>query len=74
MVKHESKDYTIVSNNTGNGEFGIGLLLKENKVKRLIASYVGENLSLQKQFLAGDLELTPQVSINYFILLALINK
>lgn len=44
--------------------FGLGLLLQKRKIKRMIASYVGENGEFEKQYLAGDLEveLTPQVS------------
>lgn len=45
-------------------KFGLGLLLKQKKIKRIIASYVGENAEFERQFLAGELEveLTPQVS------------
>jgi hypothetical protein len=44
-------------------DFGLGLLLKEHRLKRIIASYVGENEEFQRQYLQGELELelTPQV-------------
>lgn len=63
-MQHTSKDYTVVSNNAGVDKFGLGLLLKQKKIKRMISSYVGENEEFEKQYLSGDLEveLTPQVS------------
>nr|XP_023025732.1 succinyl-CoA:3-ketoacid coenzyme A transferase 1, mitochondrial [Leptinotarsa decemlineata] len=62
LLKHEAKDLTVVSNNAGVDKFGLGLLLKQKKIKRMIASYVGENAEFEKQFLSGELEveLTPQ--------------
>lgn len=56
------KDLTLVSNNPGTESFGLGLLFKEKKVKRMIASYVGENAEFERQFLQGEIEveLTPQ--------------
>ncbi|CAH1154234.1 unnamed protein product [Phaedon cochleariae] len=62
LLNHNSKDYTVVSNNAGVDKFGLGLLLKQKKIKRMISSYVGENAEFEKQFLSGDLEveLTPQ--------------
>lgn len=65
LLKHSSTGYTVVSNNAGVDKFGLGLLLKQKKVKRIIASYVGENAEFERQFLAGELEveLTPQVTI-----------
>ncbi|CAM0135625.1 Succinyl-CoA:3-ketoacid coenzyme A transferase 1, mitochondrial [Umbelopsis sp. WA50703] len=56
------KDLTVVSNNAGVTNFGLGLLLQTRQVKRMIASYVGENKEFEKQYLNGDLEveLTPQ--------------
>ncbi|KAJ8933409.1 hypothetical protein NQ318_007471 [Aromia moschata] len=52
----------VVSNNAGVDKFGLGLLLKQKKIKRMISSYVGENAEFEKQFLSGELEveLTPQ--------------
>ncbi|XP_045513495.1 succinyl-CoA:3-ketoacid coenzyme A transferase 1, mitochondrial [Pieris brassicae] len=53
---------TIVSNNAGVDNFGLGVLLKSKQVKRMISSYVGENAEFERQFLSGELEveLTPQ--------------
>ena len=53
---------TIVGNNAGVDDFGMGLLLKSRQVKKVIASYVGENKEFERQVLAGelDLKLTPQ--------------
>src|SRR5690242_2963984 len=53
---------TIVGNNAGVDDFGMGLLLKTRQVKKVIASYVGENKEFERQVLAGelDLQLTPQ--------------
>src|SRR5204862_3840101 len=56
------KDLTVISNNAGVDGFGLGLLLGTRQVKKMIASYVGENKEFERQFLAGELELefTPQ--------------
>ena len=53
---------TVVSNNCGVDDFGLGLLLKNRQIKKMIASYVGENKTFEQQFLSGELEveLTPQ--------------
>ena len=53
---------TIVSNNAGIETYGVGLLLKEKQIKRMISSYVGENKMFEEQYLSGELELeiTPQ--------------
>ena len=50
---------------TGVDDFGLGLLLKQKQIKRMISSYVGENKEFEKQYLSGQLEveLTPQVII-----------
>lgn len=63
VLKRGSKDLTVVSNNAGVEDFGLGILLKERRIKRMIASYVGENPEFEKQYLGGKLEveLTPQV-------------
>ena len=57
-----SKELTVISNNAGIDEFGLGLLLQTRQIKKMISSYVGENSTFEKQFLDGDLELelTPQ--------------
>ncbi|RTL52443.1 MAG: 3-oxoacid CoA-transferase subunit B [Rhodocyclaceae bacterium] len=56
------KDLTIVGNNAGVDDFGMGILLTTRQVKKVIASYVGENKEFERQVLAGELELelTPQ--------------
>lgn len=48
---------TLVSNNAGVNDFGVGLLLRQNQVKRMISSYVGENKLFESQYLKGELEL-----------------
>ncbi|ERL85334.1 succinyl-CoA:3-ketoacid coenzyme A transferase 1, mitochondrial [Dendroctonus ponderosae] len=62
LLLHDAKNLTVVSNNAGVDKFGLGLLLKQKKIKRMISSYVGENAEFEKQFLSGELEveLTPQ--------------
>ena len=56
------KDLTCVSNNAGVDGFGLGKLLETRQIKKMIASYVGENKEFERQYLAGELELefTPQ--------------
>ncbi|MEO5649014.1 MAG: CoA transferase subunit A [Ginsengibacter sp.] len=62
LVKKEVRDITCISNNAGVDDFGIGLLLKKNQLKKMIASYVGENAEFERQLLSGelDVELIPQ--------------
>ena len=62
LVDSGAKGLTIVGNNAGVDDFGMGLLLKTRQVKKVIASYVGETKEFERQVLAGDLELqlTPQ--------------
>jgi 3-oxoacid CoA-transferase subunit A len=57
-----AKDLTIVSNNAGVDDFGIGVLLQNRQVKKMISSYVGENKLFEKLVLSGELqvELNPQ--------------
>ena len=56
------KGLTVISNNAGVDGFGLGKLLESRQIKKMIASYVGENKEFARQFLAGELELefTPQ--------------
>lgn len=56
------KDLTCISNNAGVDDYGIGLLLQKRQVKKMIASYVGENAEFERQLLSGELEveLIPQ--------------
>ena len=62
LVDSGAKNLTIVGNNAGVDDFGMGLLLRTKQVKKVIASYVGENKEFERQVLAGELELqlTPQ--------------
>ena len=62
LVKKEVYGLTCISNNAGVDDFGIGLLLKKKQLKKMIASYVGENNEFEKQLLSGELEveLIPQ--------------
>lgn len=57
-----TKDLTIVSNNCGVDDWGLGLLLANKQIKKMVASYVGENKIFETQFLSGELEveLVPQ--------------
>lgn len=62
LVKKQVKNLTCVSNNAGVDDFGIGLMLKQRQLKKMIASYVGENAEFERQLLSGELEveLIPQ--------------
>ncbi len=62
LHKKGVKGLTIISNNCGTTELGLGVLLKAKQVKRMVASYVGENKEFERQFLSGELEveLNPQ--------------
>ena len=52
-----ARDLTCVSNNAGVDDFGLGLLLRTRQIKKMISSYVGENVTFEKQYLSGELEL-----------------
>src|SRR5699024_4441929 len=62
LVKRNVKDLTIISNNCGVDDFGLGLLLKNKQIKTMIGSYVGENKEFERQVIDGtiDVQLTPQ--------------
>src|SRR4051812_48564275 len=62
LVKKGVKDLTCISNNAGVDDFGIGLMLKQKQVKKMVSSYVGENAEFERQLLSGELEveLIPQ--------------
>ncbi|WP_422089750.1 CoA transferase subunit A [Tenacibaculum ovolyticum] len=62
LVKIEVKEVTCISNNAGVDDFGLGLLLQNRQIKKMISSYVGENDEFERQMLSGELEveLTPQ--------------
>jgi 3-oxoacid CoA-transferase subunit A len=52
-----AKGLTVVSNNAGVEDFGLGLLLKTRQIKKMISSYVGENKEFERQYLSGELQL-----------------
>ena len=62
LVKLKVKGLTCISNNAGVDDFGLGLLLKDHQIKKMISSYVGENNEFERQMLSGELqvELLPQ--------------
>jgi 3-oxoacid CoA-transferase subunit A len=62
LVKKKVTGLTCISNNAGVDDFGIGLMLKQRQVKKMISSYVGENAEFERQLLSGELEveLIPQ--------------
>ena len=62
LVKKRIKNLTCISNNAGVDDFGIGLMLQQKQVKKMISSYVGENAEFERQLLNGELEaeLIPQ--------------
>jgi len=62
LVKRNIKGLTCISNNAGVDNFGLGLLLQQKQIKKMISSYVGENDEFERQMLSGelDVELIPQ--------------
>jgi 3-oxoacid CoA-transferase subunit A len=62
LLKSGIKGLTCISNNAGVDDFGLGLLLKNRQIRKMISSYVGENAEFERQLLAGELEveLIPQ--------------
>ncbi|MGN6509869.1 MAG: CoA transferase subunit A [Chitinophaga sp.] len=62
LVRAGAKNLTCISNNAGVDDFGLGLLLKTRQIKKMMASYVGENAEFERQLLSGELEvdLIPQ--------------
>ena len=62
LVKKRVKNLTCISNNAGVDDFGIGLMLQQKQVKKMVSSYVGENAEFERQLLSGELEveLIPQ--------------
>ena len=65
LVKLRVNGLTCISNNAGVDDFGLGLLLQEKQIKKMISSYVGENDEFERQMLSGELEvdLIPQGSL-----------
>ncbi len=62
LNRRGAKDLTLVSNNCGTTDLGLGVLLKSRQIRKMVASYVGENKEFERQFLSGELqvELVPQ--------------
>lgn len=62
LVRRKVKDLTCISNNAGVDDFGLGLMLQNRQIKKMVASYVGENDEFERQMLSGelDVELIPQ--------------
>jgi 3-oxoacid CoA-transferase subunit A len=62
LLARGTSGLTIVSNNAGIDDFGIGLLLKAHRVRKMVSTYVGENREFERQFLSGEIEveLVPQ--------------
>jgi len=62
LVRKKVKGLTCISNNAGVDDFGIGLMLQQKQVRKMISSYVGENAEFERQLLSGELEvdLIPQ--------------
>jgi 3-oxoacid CoA-transferase subunit A len=62
LLERGVKDLTVISNNCGVDDWGLGLLLKNKQIKKMVASYVGENKEFERQVLSGELEveLVPQ--------------
>ena len=62
LLEAEVRDLEVISNNAGVDDWGLGLLLGAGRLRRVVASYVGENREFERQYLAGELELelTPQ--------------
>jgi 3-oxoacid CoA-transferase subunit A len=62
LLRRGTKNLTVISNNAGIDDFGLGPLLKAKQIRKMISTYVGENKEFERQFLAGELEveLVPQ--------------
>src|SRR5262249_34299716 len=62
LAKKGVKNLTVISNNCGTNDYGLGVLLKARQVRKMVASYVGENKEFERQLLAGEIEveLNPQ--------------
>ncbi|HTJ84402.1 MAG TPA: CoA transferase subunit A, partial [Polyangiaceae bacterium] len=62
LVEKKVRDLTVVSNNCGVDDFGLGVLLRNKQIRKMVSSYVGENKEFERQYLSGELEveLCPQ--------------
>ncbi len=67
LVRQGIKNLTCISNNAGVDDFGIGLMLQQKQVKKMVSSYVGENAEFERQLLSGelDVELIPQGTLAF---------
>ena len=63
LYDSEIKNLTIISNNCGIDDFGLGILLKRHQIKKMISSYVGENKTFEQQYLDKEIEIefNPQI-------------
>jgi 3-oxoacid CoA-transferase subunit A len=66
LVRRGVHDLTVVSNNCGVDDWGLGLLLRGRQIRKMVSSYVGENAEFERQFLSGELEveLVPQGTLS----------
>jgi 3-oxoacid CoA-transferase subunit A len=62
ILEKGTKGLTVISNNCGTDEYGLGVLLRTRQIRKMVSSYVGENKEFERQFLSGELEveLVPQ--------------
>ncbi len=62
LAEKGAKELTVISNNCGTDEYGLGVLLQNRQIKKMVSSYVGENKNFEQQYLSGELEveLNPQ--------------
>jgi len=51
-----TRGFTVISNNCGVDDFGLGLLLQRGQIRKMVSSYVGENKTFERQYLSGELE------------------
>jgi 3-oxoacid CoA-transferase subunit A len=66
LHRRGTRDLTVISNNAGVDQFGLGMLLQSRQIRKMVSSYVGENREFERQFLAGelDVELVPQGTLS----------
>lgn len=62
LAEKGTKDLSVISNNCGTDDYGLGVLLQNRQIKKMVSSYVGENKNFEQQYLSGELEveLNPQ--------------
>src|SRR5213593_4274288 len=56
LHRRGTKGLTVISNNAGVDDFGAGILLKSRQIRKMVATYVGENKEFERQFLSGEIE------------------